>query len=96
MLFDLHLAQNFLQAQSHVNKLVPSTVPTRTSHTAWKAPDCEWAKLNVDASINFSIKAATVGGLIRENSGLCSVAFIVNIGFCSPLFEEIWAIQHGL
>lgn len=90
------MPRNFLQAQSNVNKLVPSTTYTRASHTAWKAPDCQWVKLNVDASINFSMKVAVIGGLICDNASLCSAAFTANVGFCSHIFAKIWAIKHGL
>lgn len=53
-------------------------------------------KINVDTSVNFISGKAATGFIARDSSSLVLGACSHRIGFCSPLFAELWAIKFGL
>lgn len=90
------LAYNFIKAMSNVETMVPSSRLKLQNHQVWTAPKPGQLKLNVDASVNFNCRTTTIGGLVRDNSGLCLGAFNARLDFCSLLIAEVWAINYNV
>ncbi|KAH1122915.1 hypothetical protein J1N35_006075 [Gossypium stocksii] len=58
----------------------------------WMPPPAEFYKLNTDGAVEQGTNEATAGGLIRDCRGDWSIGFFRNIGACSVLNSELWAI----
>ncbi|KAF7806896.1 protein lin-12 [Senna tora] len=92
----LHLVDSFTRAQSrqdvgfykhHVNSPVL---------VCWQKPESGWVKINVDAARQETLKKVACGGVARDWQGNVLAGFTRNIGECSTLAGELWAILHGL
>ena len=62
----------------------------------WQAPPHGFAKLNVDGAVDLRRKTSSCGGIVRNRDGLVLGGFTCNIGYCSVIETELWAIYHGL
>ncbi|XP_019167626.1 PREDICTED: uncharacterized protein LOC109163328 [Ipomoea nil] len=62
----------------------------------WEKPQEDFAKPNVDGSVQCYTNKASCGGLIRDSSESWIQGFVYNIGSCSPLEAEAWAILKGV
>lgn len=65
-------------------------------HIGWKYPTDGWIKLNVDGCSKGNPGMAGAGGAIRDNMGSWIGGFARNIGICSSVTAELWAIYIGL
>lgn len=73
---------SYLKALTNINKLLPSSKPRRHDNQHWVAPAVGYYKLNVNALINFHSRSAAVGGLVRDNNGMCLDAFNAPLSYC--------------
>ncbi|KAK9039567.1 hypothetical protein V6N11_014764 [Hibiscus sabdariffa] len=64
--------------------------------TLWTCPDEGWFKLNVDAAVQPGVEVAAIGGVIRSSAGVWVFGFARNIGRCSVVNAELWAVHDGL
>ncbi|CAN1152848.1 Putative ribonuclease H protein At1g65750 [Linum perenne] len=55
-----------------------------------------WITLNTDGSVNRATGVATIGGLLRNHLGFCSLAFTAKLGKCSITRAELRGIIQGL
>ena len=62
----------------------------------WKYPADGWIKLNVDGCSKGNPGLAGAGGVIRDHIGTWIGGFARNIGVCSSMTAELWAIYSGL
>ncbi|KAL4335710.1 hypothetical protein GQ457_07G012060 [Hibiscus cannabinus] len=62
----------------------------------WKRPAPGWIKVNVDAAVNVLDQRAVVGGVYRDSDGEWIYGFSRNIGRCSVVLAELWAILEAL
>ena len=65
---------------------------TDVEHIGWKYPTEEWIKLNVDGCSKGNPGTTGVGGVIRDHMGSWIGGFARNIGFCSSVTAELWAM----
>ncbi|CAN1178247.1 Putative ribonuclease H protein At1g65750 [Linum perenne] len=63
---------------------------------SWSPQQAGWLALNTDGSVEGSSRSATRGGLIRNDSSHCFLAFYLNLGMCSITLAEIRATLFGL
>ncbi|KAL4325259.1 hypothetical protein GQ457_11G023500 [Hibiscus cannabinus] len=78
-----------------------STTPMRLQLPApviqrWSRPPLGWIKANVDASVHLPDGNASLGGVFRNENGSWINGFARNIGQCSVLFAELWALHDCL
>ncbi|KAK9046621.1 hypothetical protein V6N11_052506 [Hibiscus sabdariffa] len=62
----------------------------------WSRPHHGWVKANVDASVISTDGSAALWGVFRDEDGTWLYGFARNIGCCSVLFAELWAIHDCL
>ncbi|KAL4368559.1 hypothetical protein GQ457_05G007400 [Hibiscus cannabinus] len=62
----------------------------------WKRPASGWIKVNVDAAVNVLDQRAVVGGVYRDSDGEWRYGFSRNIGRCSVVLAELWAILEAI
>ncbi|KAE8695666.1 hypothetical protein F3Y22_tig00110694pilonHSYRG00195 [Hibiscus syriacus] len=62
----------------------------------WKPPNMEVLKVNTDGVVSPRASVAASGGVIRDSEGRWILCFTRNIGRCSVLHAELWAIMDGL
>ncbi|XVF62794.1 hypothetical protein PTKIN_Ptkin09bG0036900 [Pterospermum kingtungense] len=67
-----------------------------TIHIRWKHPSTNWIALNVDGCMKSPSGVAGCGGLCRDHNGNWLHGFVYNIGVCSALEAEFWAVIKGL
>lgn len=65
-------------------------------YIGWKYPDEDWVKLNVDGCSKGNPGKVGAGGVIRDHMGSWIGGFARNIGTCSSVTAELWAIYVGL
>jgi ribonuclease HI len=53
-------------------------------------------KINVDGCSKGNPGVAGAGGIIRDAMGRWIVGFALNIGICTSVSAELWAITNGL
>ncbi|KAL4383180.1 hypothetical protein GQ457_15G018340 [Hibiscus cannabinus] len=63
---------------------------------SWEAPPCGFLKLNVDGAMEGNGGKGGIGGLLRNNLGICLEKFSLPIGPGPPILAELEAILHGL
>ncbi|XP_077215484.1 uncharacterized protein LOC143850044 [Tasmannia lanceolata] len=80
------LCQN-LQLPLFVNVIGPK-------YCHWSPPETGWCKLNSDAALVGDL--ATIGGLLRDNSGEPLIAFSINTAAATIQQLEIDAIFYGI
>lgn len=61
----------------------------------WNPPPNGWVKLNCDGARTDGEGRAGCGGVVRNDSGKFCFAFSCNLGECSVLASELWAILYG-
>ncbi|RYR72069.1 hypothetical protein Ahy_A02g006258 [Arachis hypogaea] len=69
---------------------------TSGSIIRWVRPNGEYIKLNVDGSWFAHRSNAACGGVFRDSAGRYLIGFAGNLGNCSIMHAELWAIVHGL
>ena len=69
---------------------------TLVGHISWKYPKDGWIKLNTDGCSKGNPGVAGAGGVIRDHMGSWIGGFAKNIGICSSVTAELWAIYFGL
>ncbi|CAN1161711.1 Putative ribonuclease H protein At1g65750 [Linum perenne] len=62
----------------------------------WRLGDEGWYTLNTDGSLIPTTSSAAAGGVIRDDQGRFVLAFSSNLGSCSIVRAEIWAILEGM
>ncbi|KAK5841923.1 hypothetical protein PVK06_004249 [Gossypium arboreum] len=62
----------------------------------WMPPPAEFYKLNTDGAVEQGTNEATAGGLIQDCRGDWLIGFFRNIGACSVLNSELWAMYDGM
>ncbi|RYR05834.1 hypothetical protein Ahy_B06g085655 [Arachis hypogaea] len=62
----------------------------------WSRPKGDCIKLNVDGSWYNHRSNAACGGVFRDSAGRYLKGFSGNLGNCSIMHAELWAIIHGL
>ncbi|KAE8664333.1 hypothetical protein F3Y22_tig00112800pilonHSYRG00027 [Hibiscus syriacus] len=75
---------------------LPNNTNQKSRNPGWIPPCAGTFKPNTDGAFNPSSKAAGGGGLIRNNNGEWIVGYSRNIGHCSGLQAELWALLDGL
>ncbi|XP_038687586.1 uncharacterized protein LOC119986972 [Tripterygium wilfordii] len=95
--FQLHMAEierafaNQLQLNGiSVNKRV------MLEFVGWSPPPDGWVKLNTDGCCKGMTGLAVGGGLVRDVRGRWLIGFSINIGICSAVEAELWAVFEGL
>ncbi|KAK9035829.1 hypothetical protein V6N11_077857 [Hibiscus sabdariffa] len=63
---------------------------------SWEVPPCGFLKLNVDGAMVGNGGKGGIGGLLRNNLGICLEKFSLLIGPSPPILAELEAILHGL
>ncbi|CAN1131193.1 Putative ribonuclease H protein At1g65750 [Linum perenne] len=58
----------------------------------WTPGPTDWTVINTDGSVRQPSGTAAAGGVIRNSSGLCSLAFTANLGICSITRAELRGI----
>ncbi|XVE79323.1 hypothetical protein DITRI_Ditri14bG0049000 [Diplodiscus trichospermus] len=76
--------------------LFAATSRSTTIQVGWNFPAQDWIALNVDGSVDASSQAAGCGGLLRDCHGRWMHGFTFNIGKCTVLEVEFWAVIHRL
>ncbi|KAL4368710.1 hypothetical protein GQ457_05G000030 [Hibiscus cannabinus] len=66
------------------------------SKRRWEPPSSGFLKLNVDGAMDSRGVKGGIGGLIRNNLGVCLDKFSLSIGPGPPVLAELEAILHGL
>jgi ribonuclease HI len=66
------------------------------TQVGWKYPQEERIKLNVDGCSKGNPGVAGAGGVIRDHLGAWIGGFARNIGICSSVNAELWAVYVGL
>ena len=66
-----------------------------TSWINWVHPPVGWHTLDTDGSDN-NVQRIAVGGVLRENSSRCVSGFAANMGDCTVVQADLWALIHGL
>lgn len=90
------LAKAFLEAQfGEFNWRACGDVVSR-QHARWELPTEHVVKINVDAAFHPHNMHAAMGLIACDSMGLVLSAQKRRIGWCSPLFAELWAWHHGL
>ncbi|KAK7311789.1 hypothetical protein RJT34_10147 [Clitoria ternatea] len=56
------------------------------------SPVASQFKLNIDGSVRHNSLQAACGGLIRDHSGRFLKCFMANLGYCTSIKDELWAI----
>lgn len=62
----------------------------------WMHPLARWMKVNVDGSSLKSAKKESAGGVLRSDDSYWVKGFSRNLGDCSTIEVECWAILEGL
>lgn len=62
----------------------------------WAKPQGDFMKINVDGIVNLSTNRAGCGGILRDSKGEWRGGFVNNMGVCSPLQAEAWALLRGI
>ncbi|KAL4332611.1 hypothetical protein GQ457_07G003380 [Hibiscus cannabinus] len=62
----------------------------------WEAPPIGFLKLNVDGAMVSNGSKGGIGGIVRNNLGVCLDTFSLPIGPSPPIMAELEAIFHGL
>ncbi|KAK7272851.1 hypothetical protein RIF29_13891 [Crotalaria pallida] len=73
-----------------------SSIQNRVFSISWKRPEEGWVKLNTDGSFFQAPESAACGGIMRDHIGSFVSAFSCQLGNCSIIDAELWAILHGL
>ncbi|KAL9433259.1 hypothetical protein AB3S75_028147 [Citrus x aurantiifolia] len=60
----------------------------------WTPPTWPWCKLNTNGTRKQS-GVASVGGLLRDQSGRWIIGFGMNIGMCLVTMAELWGLYQG-
>ncbi|XP_039015581.1 uncharacterized protein LOC120145963 [Hibiscus syriacus] len=68
----------------------------RSPLVVWKAPPVGYIKINVDGAMPVSGLRGGIGGLRRNDRGVCLGTFSKSIGFGTPVLAELLAIKVGL
>lgn len=77
--------------------LVPQIVnPVTSSSIQWFPPPTNQFKLNCDPAVHTASRKPAAGGVLRDHTGLVLFSFVADIGCCSVLAAELWAIFLGL
>ncbi|KAL8170434.1 hypothetical protein V2J09_022238 [Rumex salicifolius] len=93
--FILSQARNYQKVAA--NQALATTEGTaEVSKISWTKPDQGWVKINIDGASRLGSRHAAARGLIRNYGGNWEVSFVANLGYCSALEAELWAILHGL
>jgi len=61
----------------------------------WQPPMIGWVKVNVDGALT-TTGMAGCGGIIRDHAGNWVAGFTCNLGSCSVIEAEQWAVYRGL
>ena len=72
------------------------TGDTVNNYIGWKYPAEGWIKLNIDGCSKGNPGLAGAGGVIRDHMGNWIGGFARNIGICSSVTAELWAVHDGL
>ncbi|CAN1152850.1 Putative ribonuclease H protein At1g65750 [Linum perenne] len=79
------------------DKTIGTQIPSRTAAIInWDPGPEGWITLNTDGSVNRATGVATIGGLLRNHLGFCSLAFTAKLGKCSITRAELRGIIQGL
>ncbi|KAK8510994.1 hypothetical protein V6N11_051181 [Hibiscus sabdariffa] len=62
----------------------------------WEVPSRGFLKLNVDGAMVSNGSKGGIGGIVRNNLGVCLVTFSRSIGPGPPIMSELEAILYGL
>ncbi|CAN1157810.1 Putative ribonuclease H protein At1g65750 [Linum perenne] len=63
---------------------------------SWTPGPNDWLIINTDGSVKQPLSEAAAGGLVRNSSGHCLLAFTANLGSCSITRAELRGILIGL
>ncbi|KAK9044905.1 hypothetical protein V6N11_058796 [Hibiscus sabdariffa] len=73
-----------------------STLQPRFDSFQWQALSRDCLCLNTDDDVSFHACLGTIGGVLRDSSGVWVKGFCKSIGIISPLQAELWSILVGL
>lgn len=68
--------------------------PNSMKFFCWEPHRHDFVKLNCDRDLSLATNIASVGGLIRNDWGHFIVGFAANVGHCTIVKAELWAILH--
>ncbi|KAJ1421648.1 Ribonuclease H-like superfamily [Sesbania bispinosa] len=63
---------------------------------SWSPPSFGFIKINCDGSVRPPNQSGACGAVFRDHSRAFKGAFSCNIGPCSILMAELWAISHAI
>lgn len=91
------VALNFVKATIAVQRLHAFKRQRVVEHSdSWISPAPNEIKINVDSTIDFGNKVASVGIIARSAGGLSLGRCNIMVGFIAPLIVEPFAIKEGL
>ncbi|KAE8698724.1 hypothetical protein F3Y22_tig00110597pilonHSYRG00708 [Hibiscus syriacus] len=82
--------------RNHPGRPALGRLNQRCAPQQWRPPDVGVLRINIDGSVNSSTNEAADRGLIGDSEGRWITGFVRNIGRCSILHAELWAIMDGL
>ena len=62
----------------------------------WNPPPIGFFKFNIDGAVEQRSNTGSCGGVLRDIHGSLLGGFVLNLGRCSVLETELWAIFHVL
>lgn len=65
-------------------------------HIQWSPTPHGWVKLNCDGARSEGDARASCGGIVRDHASAFCFAFSCNLGECTVLAAELWAILYGV
>lgn len=63
---------------------------------SWSKPPNGQFKLNTNGSINKDMKKVATSVVLKDSNGKVNFYFAVDIGHCSNVIAELWAIMLGI
>ncbi|CAN1800814.1 Putative ribonuclease H protein At1g65750 [Linum perenne] len=75
---------------------ITSNVDRRMTNVKWSPGPRGWQTLNVDGSVDRQSGRTAAGGLLRDHSGRCDLAFTMNLGVCTITRAEMRGAIEGL
>lgn len=70
--------------------------PSNQSKHNWEKPGEGTVKINFDGTIDHAASKASCGGIIRDHTGSWLGGFTNNLGYCSPVQAEVWALLRSI
>lgn len=92
----IHFSLAFIKARNMTIHLSTLQRGLLRDSQIWLRPPQGCLKINTDGAITFSKNSSAACFVVRDSNGFVVYCECINLGFCSPLVAELWAIKHAL